>query len=768
MLLTDRLYRRIFDQETTRLIHWELNLAHPAPDSRTDYAIQSIYQRSDGSILRKLTQDAHLEEDSTLSLSTQGSGSIRAGAWPLGTYAVDLMVDGELVASGRFVVKDRPNAGQASYLELKNRLPWSTTRLSYEQRRDLKTLSILTRDHPSVAAGVASLSWVQRGVNSESRGALEYLTIMADQDPELAAVVARLPWVEDGITQEEIDALKFLTLLSGRVAPLAQAVATFPWARDQISQPERQALEYLHFFALEESSIARRIAGFPWVADGLTKEELSALEDLRDLAVLNVSISRSLTRYQWISDGIARNDRSAITSLKQIANGDPSLAIYIAGHPWVSDDITTLEAQALNSIKDLHAEEPSLASAVAGSRWFVDGLTEPDRSVLQNLEAIVTTDNSVALALATLPWLKFGLSQEQRRAISELSDLLVQDPTLAKQVVAMPFFTSSFETRDKKVLSSLLLLSGNFQNVLTLLVAQEWFIDGVDDQDAALVNIAGTPTGPHLGPNDFRALLQKHHGESRTAAFPRSQGFRLTFFQPEFDPKSREIIDQFEDAGQLTEDLMGVPFPGAEVVFLFASAFDLELDLDFNFFDFNRGNHIVLDPHLPDDGATTRIVIHHVAHFYWGPPQAPLWFREGAADFLAARLGKELYGGSRRAGPTYDLGNALELCDGLDMTTIQKLIDQLAIDGYAKHEKSSYFTCHQHDGENLFNELFETLGSGPFFMAWKDLYQLSQREARPVSETEIYQAFLRHATEEGEDEFEEVFRRLHGGSFSNN
>ena len=213
---------------------------------------------------------------------------------------------------------------------------------------------------------------------------------------------------------------------------------------------------------------------------------------------------------------------------------------------------------------------------------------------------------------------------------------------------------------------------------------------------------------------------------------------------------------------------MGVPFPGREIVFLFASAAELGLDLDFNYLDFNRGNHIVLDPNLPDDGETTRILIHHMAHYFWGPGQAPLWFREGAADFLASRLGERLYGGSRRAGPTYDLDRTLKFCDRFNMTNIQKLIDQLAADGYAKHEKAVYFTCNHHRGENLFNELYESLGPGPFFTAWKNLYQLSQQEDRPVSETEIYQAFLRQTARDGESEIEELFRRLHGGSFSIN
>ena len=44
-------------------------------------------------------------------------------------------------------------------------------------------------------------------------------------------------------------------------------------------------------------------------------------------------------------------------------------------------------------------------------------------------------------------------------------------------------------------------------------------------------------------------------------------------------------------------------------------------------------------------------------------------------------------------------------------------------------------------------------------------YQLAKQEERPITEEEIYQAFLGNTTPETVTAFREVYRRLHGGEF---
>src|SRR5688572_11206229 len=111
------------------------------------------------------------------------------------------------------------------------------------------------------------------------------------------------------------------------------------------------------------------------------------------------------------------------------------------------------------------------------------------------------------------------------------------------------------------------------------------------------------------------------------------------------------------------------------------------------------------------------------------------------------------------------LGN-VRYCDRLGMTSIQKLIDKLAETGYSEHRRSNQFFCNYALDEFLFLGLYETMGPGPFREAWKDIYLLTQLKESPVSEEEIYQAFLRHTPADQTSSFKELYQRWHGGNFS--
>jgi len=775
----DRVYRHVFDQETTRSVDWELILLHPPPGAQAyAFTVEAVYHRPDGSVLGRSTLEGRLEGDSTITWSTSsfgGFGTGRTGGWPLGAYRVDLLVDGGLIASSGFVVEDRPNAEPASFLKLRDGLPWATGRLTYESRRDLKTLSILTRNHPDLAATVAAFPWVVEGVTDQTRGALEYLALLADQDPVLATSLAGLPWVADDITNPETTALKYLTLLSGRDGPLAHTVAALPWAKNRVSSQEGTALEYLYFFTTESPAIAHIVAGYPWFADGITTAELGALEDLRDLATQDVLLSQSLASRNWAINGINGDERFALWSLKHLARKDPSLAAQIAGHPWLSDDITSHEAWALNYLKDLQALDATLGKTVAGLSWFADGIDEQGRLTLEILADIAKLDTALAKALAVLPWLEFDLTSDEQLALRHLSDLLIQDPILAKEVADMAFLTSSFEVHDRDALSSLLYLGVNYPNVLALMAKQDWFVDGLDDLEAAFVIVVGTPPEPYPAPVDFLGLMRNRQEGSKTIRLPLAGEVRLNWIhnKPEaigteaqtLLDKREAALDQLEDAIRAMEELTGLPFPRGEVISLLALPRELNLGSEAGYLDLNRGTHILVNPDLMVPGETNRALFHEIAHYYWGAGEAPLWFREGASDFLTSYVRDRTYGGSPRVDVSPELAFGLKSCDAMQIPGIDKLIDKLAADGYAAHRQASYFYCNYNRGENLFIELYDLLGPGPFRAAWRELHQLAVQQARPVNENEIYQAFLRQATGATVDAFKGLYGRLHGGDF---
>ncbi len=100
----ERVYSISFDGSKTQFINWELNLAHPAPGRGIDLVIGAVYRRGDrGSIYAEQAFDGHLESHWTSSEHSWGWGS-QDPDWPVGSYRVEVSIDGLRVASGEFEV----------------------------------------------------------------------------------------------------------------------------------------------------------------------------------------------------------------------------------------------------------------------------------------------------------------------------------------------------------------------------------------------------------------------------------------------------------------------------------------------------------------------------------------------------------------------------------------------------------------------------------------------------------------------------------------
>ena len=511
--------------------------------------------------------------------------------------------------------------------------------------------------------------------------------------------------------------------------------------------------------------MAMQLAGMPWIKDGLNTDELAVLGDLKSLATQDLFLLQNLTRSNWVIKSPSGDGRQALRSINNLSLRDKSLARYVTSYAWAGEDISTHESYAINSIDEIHTLDAALGVTVAGFPWVVDEISKRERAALSDLAGIAAKDTAVAKVVAGLPWLTFNISQDEGEALTRLRELLSQNASVAKQVAGMPFLSTSFESQDKDALLSLLHLAVNLPTVLTLIAQQPCFLDGLDDQEAKFVIVVGTPKGRFFRPESFTKLIVKHQVESRIATMPLSGEVRLTYIQSSLDPGTGELVAQVEDAMRTMESFMGVPFPRQEVILLLAAPLELNKPLDFELTGINRGTHILVNSELGRQGDTNRIITHELAGYYWGPQEAPRWFQEGGASFLASYVRNTLYGESLEDRSIYTLSRAVSVCKSTGLQSIQGLIDRLAVDGLTKHQASPYFTCNDNQGENLFLNLYNTLGSESFRSSWKELYELAKREGRAVNETQIYRAFLRHTTTDTVDEFNDLYGRLHGGVF---
>ena len=73
-----KVYSQTFSQLSTRYIYWEVGLIHPGPEERLTFVIDAVFYRADGSVFKERALNSR-------------------GIWAIGSYRVDLIVDGVLV-----------------------------------------------------------------------------------------------------------------------------------------------------------------------------------------------------------------------------------------------------------------------------------------------------------------------------------------------------------------------------------------------------------------------------------------------------------------------------------------------------------------------------------------------------------------------------------------------------------------------------------------------------------------------------------------------
>ena len=107
-----RTYQDRVARGTARYIYWELNLKHPKPTRRVDFAINAVWHGPDNAVLAEQTYPTHLNADWTTSYHNMNWGWPEAGHWQIGHYTVDLYIEDVRVASGSFEVYAEDRLGQ--------------------------------------------------------------------------------------------------------------------------------------------------------------------------------------------------------------------------------------------------------------------------------------------------------------------------------------------------------------------------------------------------------------------------------------------------------------------------------------------------------------------------------------------------------------------------------------------------------------------------------------------------------------------------------
>ena len=590
--------------------------------------------------------------------------------------------------------------------------------------------------YPDLAAGVARLIWVGDGITWNEEFVLEELSYVVSEDPELVRAVvnqehrsyllevgsgsaeraADYPWLADGMNARELYAIIEIARIAKRNPGFAELVLGYSWLADGITEYESRGLGALSRWALLAPELVDRLLKYTWLDDGITDTEKDTLSALYFFAErVGIEAAAQVMDYQWLADGVTWEEMWLITDLTRLVEDDPEVARQISRG--------TLEPYLLGLVSDS-------ARQAADYPWLADGLDARELRALIEIVRIAKQAHELAERLLSYSWLTDGISQRESDGINSLADIARVDLELARQVVGMGILDDPLRDRDLHAITSLGRLIET--DDLALVTSQPWFTDGLSDEETAFLVV--TNRDQHSD-SQYRDFLRTHFTRSATISLPLAGDVDLWVFWHLPFPDSDDTVELIEDAVRALEALMGVPFPTTDIILLLGDPDSI------SYSGYNAGSHMAMD-RIVGEGNHRGIVYHETAHYYYMGIHS--WFNEGFADLVVTytmtRVGLRSFAEREDYLEKYDLPECIEL----GFRNIQELLDK---GGHA---------CL---GEFILVSLFNLLGEEATSAALRELYLMSGEQG----EEDFYRVFLKHTPPGLEDEFRDLYRRLHGG-----
>lgn len=295
---------------------------------------------------------------------------------------------------------------------------------------------------------------------------------------------------------------------------------------------------------------------------------------------------RLSTLVAWMRESPSRPGREATEAAIDLWLEDRQTAESLVKAPWFQDGIATGELETIRQFVELASRRPLVAAGVADSAWLSDGiLSEAERRVIDLLGAQGPSEGF-------LP----GAPESRHRLSGDL----------------VRFFAHQLGTYETF-------------GLLPELESQPWFTDGLSPVEMAFVVAAGTAAA---GDSPlYRALLEARFASTRVTSLALAGEVSIYVFQNTPLPEGERVLDDIESTAKALEGLLDIPFPVTDIILLVGDPTGAEVW-------FYRGFHTASHMALRRSPEGVAHVQHEVAHYYFHG--APIWFVEGAAEFIEA------------------------------------------------------------------------------------------------------------------------------------
>ena len=594
--------------------------------------------------------------------------------------------------------------------------------------------------YPDLAVGVARLAWVADGITWYEEYVLEELSYIMHEDPEILRAIinqeprsfllglgsesarraAEYPWLADGVNAREFSSVIAIARIAQRNPTFAERVLSYTWLADGIIEDEARGLDALTLWASQDPELVDRVLEYAWLGDVFTDHEQKTLALLYYFGThAEVETTKLVMNYPWLVDGVTGEEVVLLAELTSLVDDDPEAARSIGlGRlvPYLLEQVSGSAGQAANF------------------PWLADGVDTKELMAVIEVGRIAKQAPELAGQLLKYVWLADGVSQRESAGIVHMASLARENLELARQVVGMGMLDDPLRDRDLHALTALA-TKADFDN-LALLTKQPWFADGLSDEETAFLAVT-----PIILDTGHRDILQRRFTRSATISLPLAGDVDVWAFWHSPFPDSDDTIELIEDAARASEALMGVPFPTTDIIILLGEPDRVPTS------GFHAGNHIGAQRWV-GEGNHRGVIYHETAHYYYMGVHS--WFNEGYADLVVTytMVQEGLRDLAERIAylEEYDLPDCVEQ----GYRNIQELLDK---DGPP---------CL---GELFLDSLLQLLGEDAMSPALRELY-LMRTEGREPTEADVYQIFLKHTPAGLEDEFRDLYKRLHGGPYA--
>ena len=397
-----------------------------------------------------------------------------------------------------------------------------------------------------------------------------------------------------------------------------------------------------------------------------------------------------------------------------------------------------------------------MALRISSFPWVADGVGPWESSAISVFNTLALENYDFANDVLDLWWVPGDMPIVQASAIQSIGGLARANLSLARVAIAQPFMAPPFRQRDQYALNALQWLAWDPPGATTgsdrhrLLSGQDWFNDGIDDLEAALMYVLGAAR-----PESALALADTHYIASQPVDLPLAGDIELVVIRHSPFPSVDYTFEALERGVRMIEAFTGEPFPTTDVILLLTEPGIWDAGAGRTFGGVAGGREgsyfdafILLNdwPSGPEESA----IYHELAHHYY--LNGPNWLSEGMANFLEA----------------YALAH---VNDPVPHTALQQRLSSLDATGCGRDDIQQHIddyggeNCDYNLGERFFLASYLALGQQPVAAAIRDLHAQSMRTIY-LDEQTIFHAFQSNTAPEMTEAFSSIYRRYHGGPFA--